>query len=354
MGSKSPQMILMVVLTLVCAAVIVPAAAGALLLLSPSVFAQQEETSLGEEEDDMAESIVSNVLEGSDNDIDDDQESDSDADDDMSNQNAMDTTTIEPNQEEDQTVDQDDDDTVIFGDSSNTQTTMPLIDQDQGAANLALSEALDLTVGSTLSPPLTQEPECSLEITADKEIYGPGDVVTITITNTGDEPLEFSDSLLGLEIKNVDTGEVFPINAAQVITTLEPGESRTFEFTYEDLVSEIGSGLISATVVFECADVKEVTFGLSAAPSPEENGKIVFASIRDGNFEIYVMNGDGSDQHNISNNPAQDAYPSWSPDGTKIVFSSTRDGREEIYVMNADGSDERHVLLPIQLYNLVF
>jgi Tol biopolymer transport system component len=57
------------------------------------------------------------------------------------------------------------------------------------------------------------------------------------------------------------------------------------------------------------------------ATFPGENGKIVFSSIRDGNFEIYIMNADGSDQHNISNNPAQDAYPSWSPDGTKIAFS---------------------------------
>jgi len=35
---------------------------------------------------------------------------------------------------------------------------------------------------------------------------------------------------------------------------------------YEDLVREIGTGLISATVVFECGGAEEVTFRLSAAP----------------------------------------------------------------------------------------
>ena len=41
--------------------------------------------------------------------------------------------------------------------------------------------------------------------------------------------------------------------------------------------------------------------------------KIVFASYRDGNHEIYVMNADGSNQTNLTDNPAYDGYPFWSP-----------------------------------------
>lgn len=70
------------------------------------------------------------------------------------------------------------------------------------------------------------------------------------------------------------------------------------------------------------------------------NGKIAFASQRDGNSEIYTMNANGTSQVNISNNPAHDLHPSWSPDGTRIAFQSTRDGDSEIYVMNADGSNQ--------------
>ena len=68
--------------------------------------------------------------------------------------------------------------------------------------------------------------------------------------------------------------------------------------------------------------------------------KIAFGSNSDGNYEIYVMNADGSGQTNLTNNSANDWYPSWSPDGTQITFSSERDGNAEIYFMNADGSGQ--------------
>ena len=66
--------------------------------------------------------------------------------------------------------------------------------------------------------------------------------------------------------------------------------------------------------------------------------RIAFASDRDGSFEVYVMNADGSGVTRLTKNDAVDVSPTWSPDGRRIAFSSTRDGSFEIYVMNADGS----------------
>jgi Tol biopolymer transport system component len=85
---------------------------------------------------------------------------------------------------------------------------------------------------------------------------------------------------------------------------------------------------------FSCQQGEE-----GAKPSLEQT-KIAFASIRDGNWEIYVMNTDGSEKTNLTNNPWDDWSPSWSPDGKKIAFMSSRDWNVEIYVMNTDGSEQ--------------
>ena len=76
------------------------------------------------------------------------------------------------------------------------------------------------------------------------------------------------------------------------------------------------------------------------AAFPGHEGKIAFASNRDGNYEIYTMNADGTGQTRLTNNAAFDVAPAWSADGTKIAFSSDRDGNYEIYSMNSDGTGQ--------------
>ena len=81
-----------------------------------------------------------------------------------------------------------------------------------------------------------------------------------------------------------------------------------------------------------------------SAKKPDEDtvseplGKIAFASDRDGDFEIYIMNPDGGGLVRVTDNAAEDTQPTWSPDGTRLAFVSNRDGNNEIYVVNADGS----------------
>ena len=65
---------------------------------------------------------------------------------------------------------------------------------------------------------------------------------------------------------------------------------------------------------------------------------IAFESTRDGNLEIYVIDAEGAHETNLTNHPARDYAPEWSPDGTRLAFISDRSGKSELYMMAADGS----------------
>ena len=73
--------------------------------------------------------------------------------------------------------------------------------------------------------------------------------------------------------------------------------------------------------------------------------KILFSSSRDGNWEVYMMNPDGSEQVNLTQHPAGDSRAVWSPTGEQILFTSTRGGNRvrDLYMMDADGSNVRRV-----------
>ncbi len=70
---------------------------------------------------------------------------------------------------------------------------------------------------------------------------------------------------------------------------------------------------------------------------------IVFESDRDGNYEIYLVNADGSGPVRLTHHPDGDYGPLWSPDGSKILFGRFSEGQSAMYSMNADGSDQRRL-----------
>ncbi len=74
-----------------------------------------------------------------------------------------------------------------------------------------------------------------------------------------------------------------------------------------------------------------------------DGSQIAFGSSRDGDFEIYVMQADGSQPRRLTESPGLDMRPAWSPDGRSLAFTSMRDGNYEIYAVDADGSHLRRL-----------
>lgn len=87
----------------------------------------------------------------------------------------------------------------------------------------------------------------------------------------------------------------------------------------------------------------------NAWPQWSPDGRsIVFASTRDGDWEIYVMAADGTNPRRLTRSPGRDAHPSFFPDGRSIVFQSPRGhavaGQVDLYVMDADGGNQRRLV----------
>lgn len=100
-----------------------------------------------------------------------------------------------------------------------------------------------------------------------------------------------------------------------------------------------GFGLRTATTDFEniqpITDVEDDT-----APVLSADGQtIAFMSRRDGNWEIYTVNVDGSGLTRLTDNPADDGLPTWSPDGAVLAFASNREGSWAVWAMTAAGND---------------
>jgi hypothetical protein len=76
------------------------------------------------------------------------------------------------------------------------------------------------------------------------------------------------------------------------------------------------------------------------APALSPDGaRVAFHSNQDGDWDLYIVDIDGSGLTQLTNEPDVDAYADWSPDGSRIAFHSNRGGTWQVWAMNADGSD---------------
>ena len=84
------------------------------------------------------------------------------------------------------------------------------------------------------------------------------------------------------------------------------------------------------------AGVRSATSGLERSASNTE-GAVVFASSRDGDFDLYAVNTDGTGLTQLTNDPFDEEEPLPSPDGRHILF----DSGDGLNVVEADGSGRR-------------
>jgi TolB protein len=76
-----------------------------------------------------------------------------------------------------------------------------------------------------------------------------------------------------------------------------------------------------------------------------DGSKILWASNRSGNWEIYAADFDAvtpaiSNITNLTNNAAADVMPNMRSDGSSIAFATDRDGTRDIWTMDPDGSNQ--------------
>ncbi len=73
------------------------------------------------------------------------------------------------------------------------------------------------------------------------------------------------------------------------------------------------------------------------------NRTISFTADLTGNLDIYIMDINRKDPVNLTNHPAEDSSPAWSPDGSAFAYVSHRDGNPEIYVMEMKNKESRRL-----------
>lgn len=113
---------------------------------------------------------------------------------------------------------------------------------------------------TTLNGEIKNSIQDMINITTDKQIYNPGEKVSISIKNIGSKQLTFPNSALGLTIRNLASNELYPILSSQVITILSPGDSKSLEWDQMGMdgnqapsgnyTASVNSGINSADTTF--------------------------------------------------------------------------------------------------------
>lgn len=69
------------------------------------------------------------------------------------------------------------------------------------------------------------------------------------------------------------------------------------------------------------------------------DGALAFSSNRSGNYELYVQEPGAAEARRLTDHPAADGSPAWSPDGKTLLFESSRGGRHGLWRIARRGGE---------------
>ena len=95
-----------------------------------------------------------------------------------------------------------------------------------------------------------------------------------------------------------------------------------------------------------CSLVSASVFACGGSSGPDQ---IAFNSDRDGDWEIFVMDADGTNARQVTNNDVKDNRPAWSPNGRVLTFFREQKGEKAgpgLWTVDVTGYNERPLKTP--------
>lgn len=215
-------------------------------------------------------------------------------------------------------------------------------------------DGTQIIISMTYGQHLTTERKCSGQL--------PRGATDVTIKRQGKADIIFCFIVLpnpdwGLRRVNVATGQSEDLNydTNSISPTWDPANPQR-------LVYDGPWGLVSLDLSKGAASPL-ITDAQNHSPVFSPDGsKIAVSYQQNDHWDIHVLNADGSGNARLtetsyltwaqqelngqSPHSYNNAAPAWSPDGSQIAFLTDRTGQWEIWVMNADGSNQRPLVSP--------
>jgi len=228
--------------------------------------------------------------------------------------------------------------TLLIACTSTTPTTLPEQAESSAIPEFTATDTPEPTIPSTLAPTATDTPTDT-----------PPPTATPTITLTPFPTMSASGGGVIAFAREIDTDrDIYVMNAdgsSDLALTSGSGwdnwpswspDGSKIAFTCRETIPGTGGGI--CVMDADGSNIDRLTSADDWEPAWSPNGtQIAFASLRDGNPELYIMDVDGKNQQRLTENDVDDWQAAWSPDGMKIAFTSGLDGNWNIYIMDLTG-----------------